>query len=73
MRAALAEAKGWPVIEYAGRSVWGVGHLLSQAFTLHYLRLVLRRYCYVRLWDSQLDGLSTRMASWSPSVRVRRP
>ena len=43
--------------EFSGRSVWGLGHVLSLAYTLHYTCRRLRRYCYLRLWDSQLDDL----------------
>ena len=44
-------------IEYVGRSVWGLGHVLSLAYTLHHICRRLRRYCYIKLWDSQLDEL----------------
>ena len=54
--AAMRHVRGL-AIEYSGRSVWGLGHVLSLAYALHYICRRLRRYCYLRLWDSQLDEL----------------
>lgn len=58
------------LIEYSGRSVWGLGHVLSYAYGLHYMCRRLRRYCYIRLWDLQLEDLFTYAngESWSPSA-----
>ena len=58
-------------IEFVGRNVWGVGHVLSLAYVAHYVCRRLRRYCYVRLWDSQLEDLFTYAngESWAPTAR----
>ena len=67
---ALSRARGRSglVIEYVGRNVWGVGHVLTLVYALHYVCRRLRRYCYVRLWDSQLEELFTYAngESWAP-------
>ena len=56
-------------IEYVGRSVWGVGHVLTLAYALHHVCHKLDRFCYVRLWDSQLDELFSYSNgdSWAPA------
>lgn len=67
--AALRGRRGL-VFEYVGRSVWGVGHVLTFAYALHQLCRMLDRFCYVRLWDSQLDDVFVYAngASWAPTA-----
>jgi hypothetical protein len=70
MNAALAAAKGKRglIIRFVGRGRWGIGHTLSHAFVLHYLCNRLRRYCYLELFDSELQRLFTYAngESWAP-------
>lgn len=70
MNAALAAAKGRRglIIRFVGRGRWGIGHTLSHVFVLHYLCHRLRRYCYLELFDSELQRLFTYAngESWAP-------
>ena len=67
-------------------SAWGVGHLLIAAYELHAACLLrLRRYCYLQLFDSELErhfGYAAPNLSsagldgswrWDPSEAVRYP
>lgn len=45
------------VIEYAGKSQWGFGHTLSTVYLLHNLCYNLQRFCYMRLYDSDLEKM----------------
>lgn len=65
-----AHGKQGLFIEYSGRSLWGLGHVLSLAYALHYVCYRLRRYCYVKLWDLQLEDLFTYAngQGWAPTA-----
>lgn len=45
------------VIEYTGKSQWGFGHTLSTVYLLHNLCYNLQRFCYMRLYDSDLEKM----------------
>eukprot|EP00966_Prymnesium_polylepis_P097937 2268484-Prymnesium_polylepis.1 len=57
------------VIEYAGRSRWGLGHVLPAVLQAHALCRQLRRYCYVRMYDMDVGhvfGFANGMR-WEPT------
>lgn len=45
------------VLEYEGNSYWGLGMLLTHAFVMHHICRRLKRFCYVRLYDSRIDQM----------------
>ena len=56
------------LIEFAGHSQWGLGHILPALFLAHDLCRSLRRYCYVRLYEMEvgkLFGYANGM-TWEP-------
>jgi len=43
------------VIEYTGDNFWGLGQLMVHLFMMHYVCRVVKRFCYVRIYDSELE------------------
>jgi len=44
-------------IELEGTSTWGIGHALAFLYRIHDVCFHLGRYCYVRIYDMQLEEL----------------
>lgn len=42
-------------IEYIGKNLWGVGHVLPAAFAAHEVCFRARRHCFVTLYDSNVN------------------
>ena len=53
------------------RNTYGAGHLLMVAIRVHELCLQLRRYCYVRIYDSQCERPCPKRAVRAPHETCR--
>ena len=57
------EFKRGLAIEFVDRfgrpSSWGLGHVLPVVYRMHDWCVQLRRFCYIRMWDMDLDRLFT--------------
>eukprot|EP00966_Prymnesium_polylepis_P091513 2118228-Prymnesium_polylepis.2 len=52
-----------------GNSVWGIGHMLSVVYGLHDVCRQAKRYCYISLYDMDLEQMLQYGSghSWAPS------
>jgi hypothetical protein len=53
-------------------NTWGVGHMLTLAYRLHAMCFRLRRYCYLRLYDSGYEEYFTFTNGWEWAIPGRR-
>ena len=52
-----------------GKSLWGLGHVLSIAYAMHFVCRRLRRYCYLSFYDMEVHRLFgyANGELWSPT------
>ena len=44
------------LIEYTGSNTWGWGHAMAAVYALHFLCQLLKRFCYLKLYDLSLGA-----------------
>ena len=57
------------VFTVPGKSIWGLGHVLSIVYAMHFVCRRLRRYCYLSFYDMEVQRLFgyANGELWSPT------